>query len=119
MEELKSERRCIYVTRYDMNKNFAQNLEKERYGLNLTQKEMASELGLSLSSYKRIISFETDKVALFVLYRLYQLTTKSAFELLEIPNPYLRVINKLKGLSDEQLSFVEEIIDFEINRNFG
>ena len=54
------------MTRLEMNREFADNLERERISLNLTQKQMASKLEMSLSAYKRLITCSTDKIDLYV-----------------------------------------------------
>ena len=70
------------MTRYEINSNFADNLEKERVRIGLSQKEMATKLELSLSAYKRIITLTTTKIDLYTIYKLYVLTGKSIYELM-------------------------------------
>ena len=48
------------MTKKELAINFANNLEIERMNLDISQAEMADRLGLSLSTYKRIINNETS-----------------------------------------------------------
>lgn len=101
------------MTKQQLSDNFAQNLECERIKLGLSQKEMADELEISLTAYKRILTGETTRIDLYVAYRLYELTGKFAFELLGIYEKKFKVAEKLHGLSDQQLLFVNAVIEFE------
>lgn len=101
------------MTRFEINENFAENLEKERVRLLLSQKEMASKLELSLSAYKRIINLTTSKVDLLMLYKLYLLTGKTLYELLGVSDQLISLNKKLMSLSPQQMSFIESVVDFE------
>lgn len=95
--------------------NFANNLELERLRLNLSQAQMANSINLSLSSYKRLINGETEKIDICTAVNLYLLTQKLAFEFLSFSNPQLDVIKKIHQLSPFQLSFIDNMIDFELS----
>lgn len=101
------------MTRFEINSNFAQNLEKERDALGLSQKDFACKLGLSLSSYKRIISLTTLKIDLFTLYKLYSLTGKTIYELMGVSDSYINLSKKILDLSPQQIAFIESVVDFE------
>lgn len=101
------------MTRLEMNKQFADNMEMDRVKLGLTQKQMADKLGMSLSAYKRIITCATDKIDLYVIYRLYKLTGKLAYEYTNITDPYLELKKKIMGLSPCQISYIDALVDFE------
>ena len=81
--------------------------------MGLTQKQMAKELDLSLSAYKRIITCTTDRIDLYVMYRLYLLTGKLAYEFTGISDTYLDLKKKIMGLSPSQISYIDALIDFE------
>lgn len=102
------------MTRLEINKLFAENIEKERYNLGLSQKEMADELDMSLSAYKRIINQSVDKIDLYMTYRLYQLTGKTAYNFMGISDSRLSMHEKMDSLSAHQLSFIDSVIDFEM-----
>lgn len=97
----------------NMNRKFCQNIEMERENLGLSQKQMAEKLGLSLSTYKRIITGETEKIDLRVAHRLYKLTGKLSYEFTDESDPHLDLKRKISGLSESQLSFIEGMVDFE------
>lgn len=94
---------------------FAQSTEAERTRLGLSQAEMACELQLSLSSYKRIINSEAGKVDMYTLYLLCNLCNKFAFELIGGDAPFLDTAAHLRDLSAAQLQFVHDIITFEVD----
>lgn len=101
------------MNRIEMNRQFAENLERERTILSLTQQQMATELGMSLSAYKRLITCATDKVDLYALHRLYLLTGKLAYEYTSISDPYLNLKQKIAKLSPASLTYIDSLIDFE------
>lgn len=101
------------MTRLEMNREFADNLEKERISLNLTQKQMAAKLDMSLSAYKRLITCSTDKIDLYVIYRLYKLTGKLAYEFTSISDPYLDLKKKITNLTPSQVAYIDGLVDFE------
>lgn len=101
------------MTRFEMNREFADNLEKERINLNLTQKQMAGKLEMSLSAYKRLITCNTDKIDLYVIYKLYKLTGKLAYEFTSISDSYLELKKKIANLTLPQLAYIDALVDFE------
>lgn len=101
------------MTRFEMNREFADNLEKERIALNLTQKQMADKLEMSLSAYKRLITCNTDKIDLYVIYKLYRLTGKLAYEFTSISDSHLELKKKITNLTLSQLAYIDALVDFE------
>ena len=59
------------MTREEMMDNLGNNLEKERIALHFSQSQMAEALDMSLSSYKRIISGETNRIDFYTIYLMY------------------------------------------------
>lgn len=101
------------MDRYTLMENFINNMEIERVKLGLTQEQMAKKLDLSLSSYKRIVTFETQKVDLYTAYRLYELTGKLAYEFMGLTGPFLDLKQKISDLSESQLNYIDSLLDFE------
>lgn len=101
------------MNRVEMVQRFADNVEVERIRLNLTQAQMAEALDISLSSYKRLISCNVDKIDLYVAYRLYLLTGKLAYEYLNLRDTALDLKKKIVGLSLSQISYIDSLVDFE------
>ena len=64
------------MTREEMMDNLGNNLEKERIALHFSQSHMAEALDMSLSSYKRIISGETNRIDFYTIYLLVSLYIK-------------------------------------------
>lgn len=100
--------------------NFITTLEKVRCDINLTQKDMAEKLGVSLSNYKKIITGDTKKLDLYIAYVVHCLTGKFLFEMisgddLPLHNQVFRIVQKLRKLNPKQLNFIESIVDFEID----
>ena len=95
--------------------NFIDNIEKERVRLNLTQAQMAQKLDMSVSNYKKLIAGQYRRPNLFLAQRLYELTGKLLFEFFDLDSPKLNAISKFMKLSDNQCSFIEGIMDFELS----
>ena len=104
-----------YMTREEMVKRFALNIEKERVKMNLSQEQMATKLDMSLAAYKRLITCSVERIDLYTAYRLYLLTGKLAYEFLDYSNNQLVLKSKISGLTPSQVSYVEGLIDFEKN----
>lgn len=102
------------LSKLDVIHNFATNLEIIRNSLSLSQSEMADKLYMSLSGYKRIIGEQTEKIDLYVVYVLHEMTGKYFFEIINAHDRVSHIVPKLRKLSDSQLAFVNSIIDFEI-----
>ena len=94
--------------------NFRFNLEKQRIVMRIPQDKWAHKLGLSLSAYKRLIAGDTTKINFSILTNLYFLTNKLLFEFCDISSKPLQLVKKLMQLSDSQLRFISDIIDFEL-----
>ena len=92
---------------------FRLNIEKERIRLGYSQAAWAEALGMSLSSYKRLL-LDTKKIDLDLLSKLYNLTGLLMFEFFEESSPRLDLIRKLRNLSDEQIAFITAITNFEL-----
>lgn len=101
------------VSKIDFNLSFATNLEKERIHLGQTQAEFAKNLELSLSSYKRLIYGETTKIEPYTAHLIYKLTGKLPFQMANSSDPYLDIIGKILQLPQENLNFLNAIIDFQ------
>lgn len=95
--------------------NFANNLEIERMNLDISQAEMADRLGLSLSTYKRIINNETSKIDIYTAYRLYEFTRKSFLEYANDQDEYINISKKIHNLSKSQLNVLNSFVDFQLS----
>lgn len=95
---------------------FVARLEKERSALGMTQIEMARQLEMSLSGYKKMISGETSRIDLYTAYRLSLVTGKCISEYcLDESSELSDMCQKFRRLTDQQLRFVSGIVDFEIS----
>lgn len=105
------------MTKHTIVSDFVESLERERMNAGLTQIQMAQQLEMSLSRYKKLVSGETSKVDLYTAYRLCTIADKWLFEICEDEvHPQLtQVASKLRNLTPLQLQFVSGIIDFEVN----
>lgn len=70
------------LTKNEMLDNFAHNIEEERKSLDFTQVLFSKMLGVSVSTYKNIVSRKTNNLDVFLALRLSQLTHKSIPDLL-------------------------------------
>lgn len=101
------------MTREQLIENFAFSLEKERNALGYSQAQMAQALDMSLSTYKRIINAETNKLDFYTVYLAFRLTGKFAFELCHYQEPLLETVGTLRRLNASQLRTIKTFIDFE------
>ena len=102
------------ISREQLVENFATNMERERIALGYSQQQMAKALNMSLSSYKRILNGETNKIDLYTAYLLTSLTGKQSAELCGLLDPLQRARSAMGDLSELQLNFVAGIIRFEL-----
>lgn len=102
------------MTRQEITENFIVSIEQERIRLQLTQAQMAKQLGISTSGYKKIIGGETTKIDLYTGYKLFELSNKPIFELCGATTPALNALGKLQKLSKAQQQFIDGLIDFEL-----
>ena len=94
--------------------NLKKNIEVERVRLGLTQSQMADAIGMSLSSYKRMLAGEMNLRASLVIRNLYYLTGKCCWEFMEIESPDLNLSKKIRNLSSEQIEVVSKLVDLLI-----
>lgn len=94
-------------------RNFIDSMERERTRLGYTQSQMAEELGVSLSGYKKLITGETNKIDLYLGYRLYQISGKYLLDLCGVEGPGHQIVKRLPELSESQIQFAAAVIDFE------
>lgn len=102
------------MTKNELLNCFVQNLEKERLNLGMTQAEFATKLGISVSTYKNIISRRTDKIDITIAARIYQLTGHFLYELFEKDNSEMECLKKFRLLNERQQAYINAKIDFEL-----
>lgn len=101
------------MTREQLIENFATSLEQERNTLGYSQTEMAQALDISLSTYKRIINGETNKLDFYTVYQAFCVTGKFAFELCRYEDTLLQTVGALRRLNQSQLRTINSFIEFE------
>lgn len=103
------------MTQLEIANNFIENLERERTAMGLTQSQMAKELEMSISRYKKLIAGETAKIDLYTAYQVHKFTGKWLFELCGCnASDLMQTVSKLKYLMPSQLRFISGIIDLEL-----
>lgn len=93
--------------------NFIDSMERERTRLGFTQSQMAKELGISLSGYKKLIAGETNKVDLYLAYRLSEISGRYIIDLCGAEGPGLEIVKRLPDLTETQIRFAAGVIAFE------
>lgn len=105
----------MILSRQEVLTNFINNLEVERTVLGFTQAQMAQEMEMSVSGYKKLIAGETSRIDLYMAYQTYHLTGKWFFELCgDYSSPLQQMVSKLRCLAPSQLRFISGIINFEL-----
>ena len=102
------------MTNLDLLDNFAKNIEIERIKLGYSQQEFAKLLNISSSTYKNIISRRTSSVDITLVPKIYSLTGRFLFELLELDNMELEILRKYRLLTERQKAYISEKINFEL-----
>lgn len=101
------------LTRLDLTNNFVTFLEVERCHMRLTQKQMAKKLGMCVSSYKKLILGNTQKIDLYIAYLLYRINEEAVLRLLGYPDGIGEIVSELRTLSDAQLQAFLKMIAVE------
>lgn len=101
------------MTKQEIIDNFSTSLERQRIELGLSQSKMANKLDLSLSTYKSLVNGQTQKIDVYTLVKLYELTGKFACEFLDIDDRKTKIVSKLNHLSDQQLMMIHSVVELE------
>lgn len=102
------------MTKLELYENFAENIEKERYKLGLSQQRMADELGISLSKYKIIISNPMEaNIDMFLAHKIQKLTGKTARELCNDDIPEMQMLKWFRALPKHRQNAIKYIIELE------
>lgn len=90
------------------------NLEKWRVQKGMSQAEMAKSINLSISTYSRLISGETNNLSADTIRAIYKTTGRMCFELMECDDDeYLRLVKLCHNLNEKELRyFLHTIQDF-------
>lgn len=103
------------LTKEEMLDNFAHNIEEERKSLDFTQVLFSKMLGVSVSTYKNIVSRKTNNLDVFLALRLSELTHKSIPDLLGYSSKEYEVLGKYRQLTDRQRAYILGKMDYEIS----
>lgn len=101
------------IEKEEILRNFVDNLERERTKLGITQSRMAEELGMSLSGYKKIVTGKTEKIDLYLGFRLHALSGRYITDLCGLTDPMTIIASRISSLSPRQLEFVQAVVEFE------
>lgn len=96
---------------------FIERFERQRIRLNMSQSEFAKKLGMSHSSYKRLIAGETSTKPYDVAIKFYNLTGTSIFGYDTNISKQHQILSKLSGLNDEELDFINNVVDYVIQHS--
>lgn len=105
------------LSRTEFADNFAKNIERDRVSIGLSQEEMAKELDMSLSAYKRIINGETTRIDMYTSYLVYMLVRKMTFEMVDYTDDVIKATSKLRYLKPNQLKILTELVDVFLEEN--
>ena len=102
------------MTKKELVSNFVLSMEQYRLENEWTQAQMAENLELSVSGYKKIISGETKRIDMLVAYNLHMLTGQLLSELCGDNSPELSIHQKIRKLTKEQRDHLEHMIDSQL-----
>lgn len=102
------------LTKQELAKNFTLNIEKERLRRGLTQSQMAEQLEMSLSGYKKMISGATVKIDLHTMYLLYRSFGKNFLEMIDEADEDAELMLHFNQLSEAQQKYIEKMIEIEL-----
>ena len=100
-------------SREQCKQNFISNCERIRYEKNLTQKEMADILDLSLNTYRNMIIGDVDKIGGYTALRLAKYTGLSIESLFGDISDTLPYLTMFQSLTKPQKRLVQAIIEFQ------
>lgn len=98
------------MTKTEFYNTFSNHLEQERKNLNLSQSDMAAALDISLSTYKRIINGECKHIDLYLSMKLYEVTQKITFEMVEYNDQLVDAMCEIKTLNPDQLQEIMNLV---------
>ena len=98
----------------EMMDNFAVNVEQERIRLGYTQTDFARKLGISLSTYKNIISHRESNINVEIIPKLYEITGMFVSEFFGCQNRELELLRSYRQLSERQKAYIDALIEYEI-----
>lgn len=107
-----------FMTRTQLYKNFADNIEIERVRMKLTQKKMADALQISLSKYKILITnpYEAN-IDIYLAHQIRMLIGKSVRELCGDELPEMEMIEHFRQLPKHRQDSIRYIIETEYQLN--
>lgn len=94
---------------------YAENMEILRVKNRLTQAEFAKSIGLTLATYKRIISGITTKIDINVAHAMYEKYGMTIPEMLGQVTPNVALMKKVSKLTKRQKAYINALIDFELD----
>lgn len=95
---------------------FRKNAEKVRLEAGVSQEKFAESIDMSVSMYKRLVTGCRQVDAAYALYKLCTVYNVRIFDLFELDYDIYRLASKLQQLDQEQLEFIEKIVDRELSR---
>lgn len=101
------------LSREECRKNFADNCERIREEKKLSQKAMAEILGMSLSSYRKMLDSTVQTISAYTLYALCVYSGVPMSALFGDATEQLYMLHKFEFMTKQQKRFIKAIVDFE------
>lgn len=88
------------------------NLEKFRTEHNMSQLQFAEAIGMSRSAYTKLVNGETDKLSVDTLKRIYNLTGRLCYQLMEIfTDDYLIIGDLIKDFTPHEMKCMRQFVE--------
>lgn len=91
-------------------RNFASMLEQERISRDMSQREMADALNISLSSYRRIVLGESTSVPIEMIINTHRLTGMWLYEMIGESTEDTKVLDRYMLLDEDDQEIVRSLV---------
>lgn len=101
------------LSKDEFRRNFADNLEKLRVERDISQLKMADILGVSLGTYKRMVTYANQSISGYTLYSASSFFNVPMSALIGDMSEEIYLLKRFEKMSKQQKRFIKTVIDFE------
>ena len=101
------------LSKEEIRRNFADNLEKLRIEKDISQQKMADILGVSFGTYRRMVMQANQKISAYTLYIASSYFNVPMSALISDMSEEIYLLKRFEKMSKQQKRFIRTVIDFE------